>query len=489
MHRLHPLIVCCVLSMAAARAGAATVDDITGNWVARPVVEGRQGEFVLGIHADEQGQLRAAMRLPPIEAWNVPLGKAKLEGDTLLTGLGPFTYDADTRTLSGVLPSALVPVREVAVTMSRVDRPGQTARRDEYGVEAEPLWSVRTGAPVFGSPATADGVVYVGSDDGSLYALDAESGETRWRFETGDRVRARPTIHGNRIIVPSDDGFLYSLERHSGTQAWRSRVGASPAPRSDPSSQEFRYDQFSSAAVVSGDTIFVGTLDGALVALDSGEGTRKWSIGAGGAVTSTPVVRDGKVVFGSFDGHVYAIDPEDGSEIWRVDTAAPVVSSPALSDGIVVIGSRSYDLLGIALADGAVRWRFYYWFSWVESSATVHDGTAYVGSSDAGKVYAVSVRDGKERWSFDTLGSAWATPAVTGDRVFIGSVGVRGYITDHRPGFFAIDRVSGKPAWWFRVDHPEGEQLSGFISSPASDGERVFVGGLDGNVYAFDAGR
>jgi outer membrane protein assembly factor BamB len=487
MNRIHPSTVCLLLSLVSVCAAAATVDDITGNWVARPIVEGRQGEFVLGIHADEEGQLKAIMRLPPIEAWNIPLGRAKLEDDTLLTGLGPFTYDPDTRTLSGVLPAALVPAREVAVTMRRVDRPEQPARRIDYGPRVEPLWSVHTDAPVFGSPTVEGGVVYIGSDDGNLYALDAGSGETRWRFETGARVRARPTMHGDRVLVPSDDGFLYSVERDNGTQAWKSRIGATPAPRSDPSAEEFRYDQFSSAAAVSGDTIFVGTLDGAVVALDVKDGARKWSIGAGGAVTSTPVVGDGKLVFGSFDGHVYAVDPKDGSEIWRLDTGAPVVSSPAVSGGLAIVGSRSYDLFGIELANGEVRWRFYYWFSWIESSATIDDDTAYVGSSDSGKVYAVRVRDGGERWSFDTLGSAWATPAVTRDRVFIGSVGVRGYIIDHKPGFFAIDRASGEPAWWFGVDHPQGEQLSGFTSSPATDGERVFVGGLDGNVYAFDA--
>lgn len=487
MSRLLQSVSILCLALVPAAISAATDDDITGNWVARPVVEGREGEFVLGIHADEAGELRATMRLPPIEAWNVPLGTAKLEGDTLLTGLGPFTYDPAARTLSGVLSPGLVPGREVSVVMSGVEDLEQPARRDDFGPEVEPSWTVRTGAPVFGSPTVADGVVYVGSDDGSLYALDAESGETRWIFETRARIRARPTIHGGRVIVPSDDGFLYSLDRQSGAQAWKSRIGATPAPRSGPFSEDFRYDHFSSAATVSGDRVFVGTLDGALVALDVMDGAREWSFGTRDAVMSTPAVADGKVVFGSFDGHVYAVDAADGSEVWRLDTGAPVVSSPGIADGIVIIGSRSYDLFGLALADGDVLWRFYYWFSWVESSAVIAESTAYVGSSDAGSVYAISIVDGSERWSFDTLGSAWATPAVTRDRVFVGSVGVRDYISDHRPGFFAIDRATGDPAWWFRAEQPEGEQLSGFVSSPATDGRRVFVGGLDGKIYAFEA--
>jgi outer membrane protein assembly factor BamB len=487
MSRFLPAAAFTILCILSIRCFAASIEDVTGNWVARPLVEGRQGELVLGLHVDEEGRLQATLRLPPIEAWNLPLGGAKLEGDTLLTGLGRFTYSRDNDTLTGVLPRTLVPARDVSVTMRRVERLDQPARRSDYGASVEPVWTVDTGGPVFGSPAVHDGVVYTGSDDGVLYALDSDDGEIRWRFETNGPVRARPTVHEGRILVSSDDGHLYSLTLADGRQAWKTRIGGTPSPRSNPSSDTFRYDHFSSSAVVSAGTVYVGTLDGVLVALDVATGEREWWFAAEDAITSTPAVGDGKVVFGSFDGQVYAVDAVDGSEAWRLDTGAPVVSSPAIAEGVVVVGSRSYDLYGIELSDGGVRWRFYYWFSWVESSATIVDGVAYVGSSDSGSVYAVRVADGTELWSLDTAGSAWATPAVGPDRVFIGSVGVRGYIADHKPGFYAIDRESGAPAWWFAVDHPEGEQLAGFVSSPATDGERVFVGGLDGRIYAFEA--
>ncbi|MGD1976730.1 MAG: PQQ-binding-like beta-propeller repeat protein, partial [Gammaproteobacteria bacterium] len=54
--------------------------------------------------------------------------------------------------------------------------------------------------------------------------------------------------------------------------------------------------------------------------------------------------------------------------------------------------------------------------------------------------------------------------------------------------FYAIDRATGEPVWWYRVEHPESRKTAGFVSSPATDGKRVYVGGLDGMVYAFPTG-
>ena len=68
----------------------------------------------------------------------------------------------------------------------------------------------------------------------------------------------------------------------------------------------------------------------------------------------------------------------------------------------------------------------------------------------------------------------------------VGSVGVRDYFIAHKPGFFAVDQDTGRPIWWFPIDQPEEGILSGFVSSPATDGDRVYVGGLDGKVYAFE---
>jgi len=219
--------------------------------------------------------------------------------------------------------------------------------------------------------------------------------------------------------------------------------------------------------------------------LDPTDGAIRWQYRAEDAVTSTPAVADGRLFVGSFDGKVYALDAADGRELWRYDTGAAVSSSAAIAGDLVLIGGRSYDLWALDAATGAAAWNLYYWFSWVESDPTVVGDTAYVGSSDALKLFAIDVATGVPRWTFRTGGWTWARPAVTDDAVYVGSVGVGQYIGERRAGFFAVDRRDGSALWHFPLARPDDRDPWGFASSPAVGEEHVFVGGLDGVLYAF----
>jgi outer membrane protein assembly factor BamB len=87
--------------------------------------------------------------------------------------------------------------------------------------------------------------------------------------------------------------------------------------------------------------------------------------------------------------------------------------------------------------------------SWVESSATIRDGVAYVGSSDAAAAYAFDARTGARRWATDVFGWAWGQPAVTERRVYVGTSGQVGYPVPHAGGVLALDRETGAVRWHF----------------------------------------
>ena len=72
-------------------------------------------------------------------------------------------------------------------------------------------WRFTTGATIRSSPALAGNVLYFGSDDGKVYAIDVNSGEARWSFQTGGEVRSSPAIGDGAIYVGSRDGFIYAL--------------------------------------------------------------------------------------------------------------------------------------------------------------------------------------------------------------------------------------------------------------------------------------
>ena len=75
-----------------------------------------------------------------------------------------------------------------------------------------PRWEFRTGDWVSSSPVITDGIVYFGSADGYLYALDAKSGKLKWRFKTEGEVYSSPAVADGTVYFGSADNYLYALE-------------------------------------------------------------------------------------------------------------------------------------------------------------------------------------------------------------------------------------------------------------------------------------
>ncbi|TET28854.1 MAG: hypothetical protein E3J73_00245, partial [Candidatus Bathyarchaeum sp.] len=86
---------------------------------------------------------------------------------------------------------------------------------------------------VSSSPAVADGLVYVGSNDDNIYALDASTGTVIWNYTTGDDVASSPAVADGVVFVGSNDKNLYALNASSGTLLWSyttlEKVVSSPA--------------------------------------------------------------------------------------------------------------------------------------------------------------------------------------------------------------------------------------------------------------------
>jgi outer membrane protein assembly factor BamB len=465
--------------------------ELAGVWIGYASHNGETAPVVLHLETSAEGGLQAKMSTPAIHVWEFPLGPVSIDRDQIRINALAMTlvYDGTAGTLTGVIPPSLVPVYSMRVTFRRSPNPERKPRPDPAARVATPVWVFDAEAPIWADAAFANNVVIVGADDGRLHALDARSGKSLWFFRAGGAIRARPTVSGDDIFVPADDGFLYKLNAKSGEQRWRVRIVEQPIVRLPISNQKSRNDFRASAATLKDSRLYVGTQDGHVLALDSNRGSRLWDFAAGDSVRSTPLVASGRVYFGSFDGRVYALDATTGAPLWNHDTGGPVTSAPALQDGRVIIGSRSYDLLALDGASGRPVWTQYYWFSWVESPAAIFGGSVYIGSSDAAKLFAFEARSGRRIWDIDAGGSAWAQPAVTETRVFIGTVGALNYLVPHRATLLAVDRKTGRPVWRYPVAPPAQASSEvtayGFAGSPAIGEGLVYFGGLDGRLYAF----
>jgi outer membrane protein assembly factor BamB len=94
------------------------------------------------------------------------------------------------------------------------------------------MWSYTTGGAVTSSPAVANGVVYIGSGDNKLYALNASTGALLWSYTTGGAVETRPAIANGVVYVGSDDGNVYAfgLTGAAGTKVSAKQEAASNPP-------------------------------------------------------------------------------------------------------------------------------------------------------------------------------------------------------------------------------------------------------------------
>ena len=84
----------------------------------------------------------------------------------------------------------------------------------------------------------------------------------------------------------------------------------------------------------------------------------KWKFHTDGEVISSPAVADGTVFVGSTDGNLYAVDLESGTQKWKLFTGVRVTSSPAVENGVVYFGSYSGRFYAVDAASGKLKWKF-----------------------------------------------------------------------------------------------------------------------------------
>ncbi|MEW5803499.1 MAG: PQQ-binding-like beta-propeller repeat protein [bacterium] len=358
------------------------------------------------------------------------------------------------------------------------------------GQDGSLKWSYKTGAAVSSSPALgADGTVYAGSLDGRIYALKAQDGSLKWSYKTGAGVSSSPALSADgTVYAGSLDGRIYALKALDGSLKWSYKTGAgicsSPAIGADGTvyvgSLDTRIYAFGSPEGQAGSSWPCWRLDARHTGQSPFDGaqsnTLKWSLQAGGAVYSSPAVGAGGTIYiGSYDYRVYALNPDGGGLKWSYLTAGSVFSSPAIGDdGTIYVASLDNKVYALKPQDGSPKWIYTTGNRVFSSPAVGPDGTVYIGSLDS-LVYALKAQDGTLKWSFKTGDRIYSSPAVGIDAtVYIGSYDGKVY---------ALNATDGSQKWSFQTK-------DAVYSSPAiGDDGTIYVGGLDGNVYALDPGN
>lgn len=199
------------------------------------------------------------------------------------------------------------------------------------------------------------------------------------------------------------------------------------------------------------------------------EATNEWVLRVNSPSDSSPAIgSDGTIYFGTVNGRLWAVNP-NGTKQWVFRAGREIKSSPAVgSDGTIYFGCRDRNFYAVG-ANGKKEWTFKTG-AWVDSSpALAQDGTVYFGSWDK-KFYALKA-GGQKRWQFDTGGPVVSSPAIGDD----GTI----YFGSHDRRFYALS-ADGRKLWDYLTGGP-------ILSSPALDWEgNIYFAAVDGFLYVLE---
>lgn len=233
------------------------------------------------------------------------------------------------------------------------------------------------GQPIRSSLLTVADVIYVGSDDGNLYVVDAATGTTRQTIPIGAPIARGPALADGVIYVGTVGGLVAAIDQATGTVDW---------------TQDFGPGDIGTPTVV-GDALYIarGLHEPAgpheVVALGVRDRVQRWSFGSptGGEILAGAATIDHMFAVAK-DGYVYDVDPANGASRWSTDTGSPIGAVASLVDGVLYVTNDGRQVIALDASTGKVRWQ-----QLVEGAPTlaaVIDGRVFVATS-LGKVVAL----------------------------------------------------------------------------------------------------
>ncbi len=311
------------------------------------------------------------------------------------------------------------------------------------------VWSFECEDEIRGTPTLHKNMLFIGSYDNNLYALNAETGEFLWKYAADGGIVSKPVIYEGNIFFGSEDKRVHVVYSRTGKVVWTYYTDG--PVRSSPCIAEGH--------------VFIGSDDGYVHAINAMSGRRAWRVDVGNHVRSTPLVNDGHVYFGTEIGDFYCLDM-GGSVKWRFKAKRAVTSSAVASQGIVFFGSVDWTLYALDAKTGWVIWRFRMGKASI-CTPCLAENFIFTGSTD-GNIYCIDTRSSKEIWRFPTEHQVTSSPIVHKDSLYCGSVDGCLYCLDFR---------TGRLRWKFQSGGP-------ITGTPVAENNLVYIGSNDHRIYA-----
>ena len=336
-------------------------------------------------------------------------------------------------------------------------------------------WWFSTNGAVSSSPSIADGVLYVGSQDKNIYALNAYTGSLLWKYPTNSPVEASLAVADGKVYTGGDDGYVYCLNAKTGALIWKTFVNGD---------LPFTFGNLvlkSSPAVVDG-VVYVGSLDNYLYALDGNTGHIRWQTKAEGPIESSPAVADGAVYFSAEEpktGALYKLDTITGEILWKFEIpyrmsfggGTQMLGSPSVAEGKVFASANWGAYYCLDAKTSEILWCFENPTATefiVSSPIYVKDGTVLL--IDKFNLACVDVSNGWTQWTIYTGDELYVSPSYADGKVYMATSQRHIFIFDVTNSGAKIATATLPSSTW---------------SSPTIANGRLYIGCNDWNIYCF----
>jgi len=277
--------------------------------------------------------------------------------------------------------------------------------------------------------------------------------------------RSKTTVE--RVDLPS----IEATEADSVEQLWSFDVGDGGGDRS-----------LDLTAGFADGVVYAADPSGRLTAVNASDGSVKWTVDIGEAISAGVGIGQGAVFVADDEGRVYSVDAENGEQNWRVSVGGEVLAPPVIDSSTVIVRTVAGRVSGLRISDGERRWAYQRTVPALSLRGTappaIYEGVALT-SFASGKLVANEVESGTILWEYDVVSPTGrneidrmidldATP------VLVGSVL---YLAAFQGEVIALSLGTRKVLW--------RKSVSSFRDIAADD-NTIYVTGDDGQVYAFD---
>ncbi len=370
----------------------------------------------------------------------------------------------------------LIPVSSVSDwTMFRSD-PTHSSKAAAGPTNLTLAWKFTTKGSVISSPSIVNNVVYAGSQDKNMYAIDAENGNLIWNYTTGGPIITSPAVANGKVYFGSEDGYVYCLDAAYGGLLWHTPIN---------SNLEFTFGNLvlKSSPVVSDGMVYIGSLDGNLYALDAETGSVVWTTKTGGPIESSPAFADSAVYFTSHEpssGMLYKLDASTGDVLWNLSLpyqysfvgGTEMLGSPSVAVGMVFASSNWGAYYAVNITTGKEVWHFIdsEAIEFIVSSPIYFDGGVVI--IDKFDLTFLNATNGQKIWNAYTGDELYVSPSYADGKI---------YVTTSQRDIFVLDTTRNG------VTIANTTTPSSSWSSPSIANGRLYIGCNDWNIYCFSS--